>query len=243
MKKLYAFFFLMPLLCAGAAAQPKWGENLVKNPSFSDERTGWTCDDNCEIQKIFYWGEDGEGKSPGDYYLAFYAVRGSFSQSISLSDCGFSAADLDGASLRISVEAYHWQSGGDVNVAVPFSAVFVLSGGLFRHEVELIPDSARRGLRPWTTFCDTVQLSDAGGANNVVVTLSGATPGMARLGVGPMFDNVSVSVIRGDATALPASPAVAADASEPLFDLQGRRVSKPVRGRPYVQGGRLKVAR
>ncbi len=235
MKKLYAFFLLLPLLCAGAAAQPKWGENLVENPGFSDEWTGWLV--NGERTWL-----SGGGKSPDDHWLAFSGGGGELSQSISLSDRGFSAADLDEASVCVSVDAYYRPFAENAAAGI-FSAVFVLSGGLMTCEVELIPDSARFGLSPWTTFSDTVKLSDLGFCSSVVVKLSGKAVELATSDYVPWFDNVSVSVIRGGATALPPSPAVASDASAPLFDLQGRRVASPVRGRPYVQGGRLKVAR
>lgn len=245
MKKLYIFFSLMSLLCAGAAAQPKWGENLVQNPGFGDGMTGWTRSSDfyhggCYSHgTVVDWSDEGCGKSEGDSCLAFSYGVGVFEQYIFPSDHGFGEADLDGASAVVSVEAYYMPSlGAEARI---FSAYFIFEGRRDQAELNLVPDTVRGGLLSWTTFCDTLQLPPHAG--RIQVRLSGRD-GVDWLGYhGPKFDNVSVSIIRGVATALPASPAVAPDASSPLFDLQGRRVARPVRGRPYVEGGRLKVAR
>lgn len=245
MKKLYTFFSLMSLLCAGAAAQPKWGENLVQNPGFGDGMTGWTRnndknDEGCYTYgAVVAWSDEGRGKSKGDSCLAFSYDDGRFEQYIFPSDHGFGEADLDGASAVVSVEAYYTP---DIDAeAKSFSAYFIFEGRSDQAELDLVPDTVRGGLLSWTTFCDTLQLPPYAG--RIQVLLRGRS-GKGWWGYyGPKFDNVSVSIIRGGVTALPASPAVAPDASSPLFDLQGRRVARPVRGRPYVEGGRLKVAR
>lgn len=245
-KKLYAFFLLLPLLCAGAAAQPKWGENLVKNPGFSDGMTGWLRNDDFMYGGIYPygavvpWSDEGCGKSAGDSCLAFSFAQGKFTQIVSLHEHGFSAADLDGASLVVSVEAYYPPCNGCIFSSRAFSALFVLSDTT---AYELVPDAARGGLLSWTTFSDTIPFRADVAIDTIGVELSGCSGNGWYGYYGPKFDNVSVSVIPGGATALPPSPAVASDASAPLFDLQGRRVASPVRGRPYVQGGRLKVAR
>lgn len=244
MKKLYAFFLLLPLLCAVAAAQPKWGENLVENPGFSDGMTGWSRNSDYIDEGCYPYGavvsDDVGGKSAGDSCLAFSYYRGAFAQSIKLYEHGFGEADLDGALLAVSVDAYYMSYGAE---AETFSASFLCFSTLdgVADTISLVPDTAFGGLLSWTTFSDTVRLPSR--TDVVDVTLSGCSSKGWWGYYGPRFDNVSVRVIRGGATALPTSPAVASDASAPLFDLQGRRVASPVRGRPYVQGGRLKVAR
>ncbi len=246
MKKLYIFFSLMSLLCAGAAAQPKWGENLVQNPGFDDGMTGWTRNNDNDDEGIYThgavveWSDEGCGKSKGDSYLAFSYASGVFDQYIYPSEHGFGEADMDGASAVVSFEAYYEPNDGVG--ARQFYAYFEFTDDLGPIcGYQLVPDTARGGLLSWTTFCYTLLLPS--NLNCIRVGLGGSD-GKGWWGYyGPKFDNVSVSIIRGGVTALPASPAVAPDASSPLFDLQGRRVARPVRGRPYVEGGRLKVAR
>lgn len=109
MEKLYAFFLLLPLLCAVAAAQPKWGENLVENPGFSDGMTGWSRNDDEFYDGCYPYGavvsfpDDVGGSSVGDTCLAFSYKRGVFTQSIRLQEHGFGEADLDGAYARATV--------------------------------------------------------------------------------------------------------------------------------------------
>lgn len=254
MKKLYTLSLLIFALCAGAAAQPQWGVNLVTNPGFSDGMTGWTRGDGCT--NGIYSDDDGalyypyggcswrlnasDGAVDSDTCLAFSIRAGEVLQSFSFADCGFASGDLDGASAVVSVEAYFKSFGVP---ALSFSACFQFLGenGTVAAAAELIPDSCHNGLPSWTTFCRHIQLPS--GVQGVRVTLRGCSGVWWAGYYGPRFDNVSVSIIRGGATALPASPVVADDASAPVFDLQGRRVASPVRGRPYVQGGRLKVVR